>query len=424
MKIEIQHGRIIDPANDIDEVTSLYISDGKVLSLGSKPETFTADEVIDASNKLVIPGIIDIGVRLGEPGADHTPDIEIESEAAVSAGITTVCCMPDGPVIDSPAEIDSIQRHQNRAAKAKYHVFGAITKELAGKELSEMASLKSAGCIGVGNAWHAIENSRVCRRALEYAASHDLTVIIHPEDHALLENGCAHEGAVATRLGLPGIPEAAETAAIGFYLSLIEATGVRAHFCRLSTEKGIKMIRRARYDDLPITADVSAHQLFLTEMDLVDFNPLFHTRPPLRLLRDRDGLREALANGSLQAICSDHLPLSPDAKLAPFPSTVPGISAMETLLGLTLRLVEEEVISLQEAVGLLTAGPVDILGLDSGQLSSGSPGDVVIIDQEASWECDPESFISKGKNSPFKGWLLKGHVTHTLVDGKPVFVRR
>ena len=249
MKIEIQQGRLIDPAIGTDTITSLYIDAGKIVAQGSQPEGFLPDTSIDARDKLIIPGIIDIGIRLGEAGVDNTNNINVESRAAVSAGITTTCCFPDsGPIIDSPAEIDSVQRHQRKAGYANIHVIAALTKELGGRELSEMASLKAAGCLGVSNSWHAMENSRVCRRALEYAASHDLTVMIHPEGHALLDNGCAHEGAVATRLGLPGIPEAAETAAIGFYLPLIEATGVRVHFCRLSTHKAIKMIRRARFD--------------------------------------------------------------------------------------------------------------------------------------------------------------------------------
>ncbi|HID82410.1 MAG TPA: dihydroorotase [Chromatiales bacterium] len=425
MKIEILNGHLVDPANKIDQTTNLFIADGKVAAVGHRPPGFKAKKTIDASNHLVIPGIVDIGMRLGEPGIDHTEQINCESKAAVSAGITTLCCFPDtGPIIDTPAEIDSIQRHQRQAGQAHIHVIAALTKELAGTELSEMASLKAAGCLGVSNTWQPLDSSRVARRALEYAASHDLTVYIHPEDHGLLDNGCAHEGAVATRLGLPGIPEAAETAAIGFYLPLIEATGARVHFCRLSTRQGIKMIRRARHDGLPITADVNAHQLFLTEMDLADFNPLFHTRPPLRTMRDRDGLREALSNGSLQAICSDHLPLSPDAKLAPFPATLPGISALETLLALTLRLVEEKVIELTDAIRLLTAGPAEILDIKAGQLGTDDRADISIIDPEASWECDPYQFQSEGKNSPFGGWHFKGRVTKTLVAGKTVFVRR
>lgn len=424
MNIEILNGQLVDPANAIDQLTNLYISEGKVAAVGDKPSGFKATETIDASSKLIIPGIIDIGIRLGKPGIDHTEQINCESKAAVSAGITTLCCFPDtGPIIDTPAEIDSIQRHQRQTGLAHIHVIAALTKELKGTELSEMASLKAAGCIGVSNTWQPLGSSRIARRALEYAASHDLTVYIHPEDHGLMNNGCAHEGAVATRLGLPGIPEAAETAAIGFYLPLIEATGARVHFCRLSTHQGIKMIRRARHDGLPITADVSAHQLFLTEMDLADFNPLFHTRPPLRTMRDREGLRQALANGSLQAISSDHLPLSPDAKLAPFPATTPGISAMETLLALTLRLVEEKVVTLTDAIRLLSIGPAEILGVRAGQLGVGDPADISIIDPETSWECNPYQFISEGKNSPFGGWHFKGQVIRTLADGKTVYSR-
>jgi dihydroorotase len=421
MSLVIRNGRVIDPASQRDEITDIFIRGSCVAGYGSPPENLKPEQTLDAKGCWVIPGLVDIGVRLGEPGNDHTAQITSETRAAVCGGITTLACLPDtGPIIDTPAGIDFIRRRQRQSGLCHIQVIAAMTRGLKGQELSEMASLADAGCIGVSNAWQPLSNSRVTRRALEYAASHDLTVFIHPEDHGLIDGGCAHEGPVASRLGLPAIPEAAETAAIGFYLPLIEAIGVRVHFCRLSTRKGAQMIRRARFDGLPITADVAAHHLFLTETDLSDFNPLVHVRPPLRSGRDRDGLREGLANGSIQAICSDHLPLPADAKLAPFPVTAPGISALETLLPLTLRLVEEDVLELMNAIRLVTASPANILGTGSGGLAVGEPADISIIDPEAVWECDPYQFISRGKNSPFGGWTFKGRVTQTIVGGRIV----
>ncbi len=420
--IEILNGRVIDPESGLDQTTDIFITAGKVSAVGDKPKDFRAATSIDAKQKLVIPGIVDLGVRLGQFSKEYGGSIAIEEQAAVSAGITTLCCFPDtGPVIDTPGNIDFMQQQQNKTRLAKLEMIAALTRELNGEDLSEMASLKQAGCIGVSNAWSAMKNSRVIRHAFEYATSQQLKVFIHPEDHALINNGCAHEGAVSTRLGLPGIPEAAETSTLGMYIPLIQQTGASAHFCRISSRNGQNIIRRAQYDGLPITADVSINQLFLTEMDLMDFNPLYHTRPPLRTDTDKNSLRSAIADGSIQAISSDHLPLPADAKLDAFPATAPGISGLETLLSLTLRLVDENVIDLARAIHLLTFGPATIAGLNRGTIKPGAMADIIVIDQEKEWICDPYAFISTGKNSPYSGWDLKGKVTHTIVSGDLVY---
>ncbi len=422
MRIAIENGHLVDPANGIDRVCSLYIDDDRVVGVGAAPPAFIANRIIDARDRLVMPGIVDLSARLGEPGFEYKGDIDSESAAAVSAGITTLCTPPDtSPAIDTAAGIEFIERRRESVDLARIYVYGAITERLEGRQLTEMASLKAAGCIAVTNVNRPFANARVARQALEYAASHELTVLIYPEDASLADGGCAHEGAVATQLGLPFIPEAAETSAIGFYLPLIEKAGVRAHFCRLSSAKGMNMVRRARHDGLPVTADVCAHQLFLTEDDIADFNSLCHTRPPLRSARDRSGLRRGLAEHGLDAICSDHQPHELDAKLAPFQATEPGISALETLLPLTLRLVEEGVLTLAQAVALITTRPASILGLPLGRLGVGDLADVCIVDPAAEWVCDPQRFASKGKNSPFGGWVFRGRVTHTFVGGRLVY---
>jgi dihydroorotase len=426
MNITITNGHIVDPANAMDAVTSLFIRDDRVVHVGdTPPDGFVPEQRIDATGKLVIPGLIDLSARLGEPGFEYKADIDSESLAAVSAGITTLCCPPDtAPVIDAPAEIEFIEQRQEEVGLARIKVIAAITQGLEGKQLAEMAALKDAGCIGVSNVFAAFASGNVVRSALAYAASHDLTVFIHPEDHELANGGCIHEGAVATRLGLPPMPEAAETAAIGYLLPIIKLSGARVHFCRLSTGEGMNMVRRARVDGLQVTADVCAHQLFLTEMDAADFNPLCHTRPPLRTQRDKEALRKGLTGNGIDAICSDHQPHELDAKLAPFAVTEPGISALETMLPLTLRLVAEEVLSLPQAIARVTCDPARILGIDDlGHLGAGAVADLCIVDPEIDWECQPADFLSRGKNSPFAGWPFRGVVMQTFVGGELVYQR-
>lgn len=422
MRTLIRGGRVIDPANGIDRVADLCLAEGRIVTVGAAADGFEPDRIIDATGRVVIPGIVDLAARLRQPGQEHKGTVATETRAAAAAGITTLCCPPDtDPPVDSPAEVELINRLARAAGKARVVTIGALTQGLEGGQLAEMAALKQAGCVGVSNALRPVASTLVMRRAMEYAASHDITVFVHPLDHALMHKGCAHEGAVASRLGLPGIPEAAETAALGQLLALVEQTGVRAHFCRLSTARAVAMVGRARYDGLPVSADVCAHQLFLTETDIGDFNSLCHTLPPLRTLHDRDGLREGVATGVIEALCSDHQPHESDAKLAPFPETEPGISALETLLPLTLRLVEEGLMPLSEAIARLTTGPARILGIEGGDLSPGARADLCIYDPRVSWELTVDGLHSAGKNTPFLGWRFTGRVTHTLLAGRLVY---
>jgi dihydroorotase len=258
---------------------------------------------------------------------------------------------------------------------------------------------------------------------MEYAATHDLTVFLHAEDASLSNHGCVHEGQVGCRLGLPGIPEAAETVAVARDLALVYQTGVRAHFCRLSTVQAVRMVARAQYDGLPVSADVSAHHLHLTEIDIGDFDSQCHVLPPLRTQRDRDGLRAGLAKGTLQAICSDHQPHEADAKLAPFAATAPGISALESLLPLSLRLVEDGVMSLADVIACLSYQPARLLGINSGTLGVGAAADVCLFNPDEVWELIPEQMQSRGRNTPFTGWQFKGRAVMTIFDGKIVFER-
>jgi len=422
MKRSITNGRIIDPANDIDAVQDLFIADGEIIAVGSAPAGFTADDTIDASGQIVCPGLVDLRAHLREPGQEHKGTIASETRAAARGGITTLCCPPDtDPIVDTPAVAELIQRHADATGYARVVPLGALTQGLNGSAITEMHALKMAGCVGVSNAMRAVSNTLVLRRAMEYAATHGLTVFIHAEDCGLADNGCVHEGAVGSRLGLPGIPTAAETVAVASTLALVEETGARVHFSMLSSKQGLQKISRAKFDGLPVSCDVTAHHLHLTEIDLLGFNSQCHVRPPLRTQRDMEGLRKGIADGVVAAICSDHQPHEADAKLAPFGATEPGTSALETLLPLALRLVDDGNISMTRMISNLTHQPAAILGVEAGTLSIGQRADICIFDPERYWALDSHSMLSHGHNTPFLNWEMKGEVMRTLLGGKTVY---
>jgi dihydroorotase len=421
MGMVIRNGRLIDPANRFDAVTDIYIEQGRITAIGKAPAGFKTEEKIDAGGKWILPGLVDLQARLREPGQKHKGTIASESAAAAAAGITTLCCPPDtNPVIDSPAVAAQIAHRATSAGVARVLPIGALTQGLAGEQLASLQALHTAGCLVMSNAHRPITSTLVQRRAFEYASTLGMTIFINAEDPWLAADGCIHEGPISTRLGLAGIPECAEVIAVARDLMLIEQTGVHAHFSQLSSARAMEYIAEAKAKGLPVSADVSAHQLYLTEMDVDGFNSQCHVRPPLRSQRDRDGLRQAVADGVISAICSDHQPHDRDAKLAPFAATEPGISALETLLPLTLRLVDEGVLSLSNAVARLTTGPADILGIDAGHLACGALADLCIIDPAHTWDVSEETLLSAGKNTPFLGWEMRGRVTHTLLGGRLV----
>ncbi|MBK8162032.1 MAG: dihydroorotase [Gammaproteobacteria bacterium] len=422
MRVRISGGRVIDPANDVDGRLDLFVADGRVAALGRAPDGFEADLVIDAANRVVCPGLVDLRAHLREPGHEHKATIASESRAAAHSGITTLCCPPTTlPPVDTPAVASLIMRRAEAAGLARVVPLGALTRGLDGEHLSEMAALKQAGCVGVSNDFHAVDNPLILSRAMEYAATFDLTVFINPQDPRLANNGTVHDGAVCSRLGLSGIPAAAETVAVASCLALVERIGVRTHFSLLSTARGAQMIARAQHDGMPVTADVSAHHLHLTENDVLDFDSQCHVMPPLRTLRDRDGLRQWLSRGTIAAICSDHQPHEADAKLAPFGETATGISALETLLPLSLRLVDDGVMTLNEMIASLTVRPARILGIEAGDLAPGRRADVCVFDPDHYWVLNRDRLVSRGHNTPFLDWELKGRVTHTLLAGIPVY---
>ena len=424
MNYTLRQGRIIDPANGVDRIDDLHIGDSTILAIGATPTGFTPDQVIDAQQHLVCPGLIDLWGRLQEPSLHDKSTINSEVNAAIATGITTLCAPPDRiPITDSPALVEMIQRCAKENSKLDILPIGALTKGLQGQQLSEMAALKASGCRMVSNARAPINNTLTLRRALEYAANHDLTVFLHPEDADLADQGVMHEGRVSTRLGLPAIPDAAESIAVSRDLALVEQTGVKAHFCHISSHKALTLIQQAQNHGLAVSASVCISHLFLSEQDLLEFNSHCHLQPPLRTLEDQKALREGLRNGCIQAICSDHNPLPEDAKLAPFQATLPGASTIDVFLSLVLRLVDEDVLPLSQAIATITAQPARILGATLGQLSPGSRANICVIDPNAYWQANTETLLSKGSNCPFLHWNLKGRVTHTFFSGRQVYAR-
>lgn len=424
MKIRIQNGRVIDPASQLDARQDVFIDDGRIAAIGEAPAEFSPEKIIDATGLLVLPGLVDLSARLREPGQEHTATILSETSAAAAGGVTTLCVPPDtDPVIDNPAVVELIEDRAKKSARAMVLTIGAMSQNLDSELLAEMARLKEAGCVGISNGLSAIKNSVILQRAMAYAATLDMTVFLNAADPWLQHQGCVHEGTVSARLGLGGIPESAETVAVSRDLILIEQTGVRAHFHNLSTGKAVKLIRDAQNRGLPVTADVSAHHLHLSEHDLGNYDALSHVLPPLRSIRDREQLQQGVREGVIAAIASHHQPLDRDDKLGPFAETQPGISGLETLLSLTLKLVEDDEIELQRAVAALTCNPADILGIDAGQLKVGARADICLVDPDSEFECQPLNFVSAGKNSPFAGWLFNHQVSHTLFQGRLVFER-
>jgi dihydroorotase len=415
----IKNARLLDPGSGFDGPGFLGLRAGRIDHCGAAPPQAAYDETIQAQGLWAMPGAIDVCARLREPGATHKATMASETPVALAAGITALCLPPDtDPVIDNAAVVVRINRIAKAACGAYVYMLGALTRGLAGEALAEMSALKQAGCVGVSNALAPVGSTRIARRALEYAASLGLTVHVVPLDAALAEGGCAHEGPVATRLGLPAIPVAAETIAMRLWISLVEDTGARVHFGRLSSARAVALLESARARGLPVSADVAAHQLFLTEEALEGFDTQAHVLPPLRSQSDRLRLREAVREGLIEAICSDHQPHEADAKTNPFPLTEPGISALETLLPLTLRLVEEGLLTPLQAAQRLSAGPAAVLGVRGGSLEPGQPANVVLIDPHAQFVLDPQRLRSRGRNTPFAGWRLPGRVLRAWCENR------
>ncbi|KAF7598479.1 MAG: dihydroorotase [Candidatus Dactylopiibacterium carminicum] len=423
MNIHIRNGRLIDPANQVDTQQDLFIVDGKVAAMGAAPAGFKAEREIDAAGLIVAPGLVDLSARLREPGFEHKATLESEMQAAMAGGITRLACPPDtDPVLDEPGLVEMLCFRAKKLNCAHVYPIGALTTKLEGKRITEMAELVEAGCVAFSQANTPVVDTQVLMRAMQYAATFGFRVWLQPQDPHLARNGVAHDGEVASRLGLTGIPVEAETIALETQLALARLTGVKLHITRVSSAAALECIERARASGVDVTCDVAAHHLHLTEMDIGYFNPQCYVIPPLRSQRDRAALRAALATGRINAVCSDHTPVDDDAKQAPFAESEAGMTGLELLLSLVLKWAQEDKLPLTDALARVTSNAAAIMGITKGgHLGVGARADVVIFDARAERIPTRESLRSQGKNTPFLGLPLPGTVRYTLVEGRVMF---
>ena len=420
MRIQIKNGRVIDPGSGFDKKTDLYIADGEIVSRGDTASVgFTADATIDATDCVVCPGLIDLAARLREPGFEYKATLESEMAAAAAGGVTSLACPPDtDPPLDEPGLVEMLTHRARRPEFAHVYPVGALTIGLAGERLTEMAELAEAGCVAFGQANTTVVDTQVLLRAMQYAATFGFSVWLQAQDSHLAKRGVAHDGAVAARLGLTGIPVVAETIALATLLHLARETGVRLHLTRISSAAGLDMIRAARAAGISVTCDVAAHHLHLCEDDIGWFDPHCRLDPPLRAKLDRDALRAGLADGSIDVLCSDHTPVDDDSKLVPFGEAEVGATGLELLLPLTLKWAEELKLPLVKALARVTSDPARVMGIASGSLAVGSVADVCVFDPGANLHVSRATLRSQGKNTPFLNKTFKGRVRYTLIEGQ------
>jgi dihydroorotase len=431
MKILIKNGRVIDPASGFDEVCDVALGAGRIVSIKNIASNFAPSKVIDAKGCIVAPGIVDLAVRLREPGHEHEGMLESEMAAAVAGGVTSLVCLPDTePVLDEPGLVEMLKFRAEKLHQARVFPLGALTRNLQGEILTEMVELTEAGCVGFSQAEVPLENTQVLQRALQYAGTFGYTTWLRPQE-LHLGRGVAASGSLATRLGLAGVPVAAETIALHTILELVSATGARVHLCRLSSAAGVALVRRAKDEGLPVTCDVSINSLHLTDNDIGYFDSRMRLNPPLRQQRDRDALRQALADGTIDALVSDHTPVDEDAKTLPFAEAEPGATGLELLLALALKWGEESGAGLVRALAVLTQEPAKVLGASlgtlqasAGRLVEGGIADVCVFDPQAPWTVTPAALRSQGKHTPFSGYELTGRVRCTVVAGQLAYEGR
>ena len=422
MKIHIKNGRFVDPAAGVDAQRDVFVAAGKIVGIGSPPNGYTANRTIDASGLIVCPGLVDLAVRLREPGFEYMATLDSEMAAAAAGGVTSLACPPDtDPPLDEPGLVEMLKFRAKNLNQAHIYPVGALTIALKGTHLTEMIELTNAGCVGFSNADAPLTDTQLLLRALQYAATFDFPVWLRPQDAALARGGVAHDGEVATRLGLAAIPVCAETVALSTILLLARETGARIHFCRMSSAEGMEMVRVAKRQGLKVTCDVGIHHAHLSEMDIGYFDPNCNLTPPLRSQRDRDALSAALVDGTADALCSDHTPVDDDAKQLPFGEAETGATGVELLLPLTLKWMQGCKLSLATALARITSQPARVLGINAGTIVHAGSADICVFDPERYWKIEPSALKSQGKNTPFTGMELKGKVRYTLVEGQIVY---
>jgi dihydroorotase len=422
MRIEIRNGRLIDPKHGVDRTASVYVAAGKVAAIGEAPAGWNANRTIDATGLVVAPGLIDLSARLREPGFEYKATLESEMAAAVAGGVTSLACPPDtDPPLDEPGLVQMLKHRARSLNQAHVHPIGALTVGLAGKDLTEMSELAEAGCVAFSQAEAPLADTQVMLRAMQYAATFGHRVWLRPQDPHLARGGVAHDGEVATRLGLAAIPAAAETIALATIFALVRETGVHVHLARLSSAEGVAMVRAAKAEGLHVTCDVAVHHLHLCDVDIGWFDPQARLVPPLRGTRDRAALRAGLADGTIDVVCSDHTPVDDDGKQLPFAEAEPGATGLELLLPLVLKWAATDKLQLSGALAKITLNPARVLGIDAGHLAVGQAADICIFDPAAHWTVEPRALKSQGKNTPILGLEVPGRVRATLVGGQVVF---
>lgn len=422
-KILISNGRLVDPASTFDGIADLAIANGSIVARGKRPDGFVPDLTLDATGCVVAPGLIDLSARLREPGYEHAGMLASELAAAAAGGVTSLVCPPDtDPVLDEPGLIQMLQYRAQLQGSAKVFPIGALTRGLKGDALTEMVGLTQAGCIGFGQAEIALADTQVLQRAMQYAATFGYTVWLRPQE-IHLGKGVAASGPLATRMGLSGIPVAAETIALHTIFELMRSTQCRVHLARISSAAGIGLVAQAKRDGLPVTCDVSINSLHLCDVDMGYFDSRMRLNPPLRQQSDRTALQSALSDRTIDALVSDHTPVDDDAKALPFAESEPGATGLELLLSLTLKWAQESKLPLLQALERITHSPAQLLGDAAtasglGRLAVGGSADICVFDPAATWVVSPQSLKSQGKHTPFSGYELLGRVRYTLVGGQ------
>ena len=436
MKLHIKNGRLVDPKNNIDALRDLFIVDGVVAAAGEAPAGFVADRTIDAAGLVVAPGLVDLSARLREPGYEYKATLESEMQASMQGGVTSLVCPPDtDPVLDEPGLVEMLKHRARGLNQAHVHPLGALTMGLKGRALTEMAELTEAGCIGFAQAEEPVEDTNVLLRALQYAKTFEYTVWLRPQDAHIGRGGIAHAGPLASRLGLAGVPVMSETIALHTIFELVRATGARVHLCRVSSAAGIELVRAAKKEGLPVTCDVGAHHIHMTDADIGFFDSNARVTPPFRGQRDREAIRAGLYDGVIDAICSDHTPVDADEKLLPFGEASPGATGLELLLSLVLKWADDYAAGqyrsggagagpLSRALAKVTCDAARVAGLAAGQLAPGAAADIVLFDPAARWTVDAQALASQGKHTPFVGYEMTGQVVATIVAGRVAYQRK
>ncbi len=427
-KILIKGGRVIDPASGFDAIADVALADGVIQAIGKMAPEFVPTQTIDASGCIVAPGLVDLAVRLREPGHEHERMLESEMAAAVAGGVTSLVCPPDtDPVLDEPGLVEMLRYRAEKLQQARVYPLGALTHGLAGETLTEMMQLTEAGCVAFSQADVALSNTQVLQRAFQYASTFGYAIWLRPQDF-YLGQGVAASGALATRMGLSGVPVAAETIALHTIFELMRSTQARVHICRLSSAAGLELVRQAKRDGLSVTCDVSINSLHLTDVDMGYFDSRARLNPPLRQQRDRDALRAGLLDGSIDALVSDHTPVDEDAKNLPFAESEPGATGVELLLSLALKWSVDSGVGLARALEVISASPARVLGASLGKrqdrvgrLLAGGVADLCIFDPGAAWVVEPDALRSQGKHTPFSGYELPGRVRCTIVAGQMAY---